>query len=161
MVWVLLHLVAGLAWNLGQNILRLFHFLVQFFFTTSETEIDYYYQKVHVQVALRVVKRLKTYDFRKLGNFKKISETLGFDGKYPAVHRKVKFWCFLVKNCKKSAVKYSIEKPILLNFVNLSPAFCPRLWNRALGMSLLKWCWLLRLSLLSWCVVAHWSWCSP
>ena len=63
----------------------------------------------------------------KLGNFKKIPEMLGFDGEYPAVHPKARFWRFLVKNYKKSAVKHSIEKPILLNFVNLSPTFCPRL----------------------------------
>ena len=52
---------------------------------------------------------------------------LGFDGAYQAVQPRAKFWHFLVKNCKKSAVKHSIEKPILLNFVNLSPTFCPRL----------------------------------
>ena len=34
---------------------------------------------------------------------------------------------FLVKSCKKSAVKHCTEKPISLNFVNLSAAFCPRL----------------------------------
>ena len=33
----------------------------------------------------------------------------------------------MVKNRKKSAVKNSIENPVLLNFVNLSPPFCPRL----------------------------------
>ena len=54
---------------------------------------------------------------------------LGFDGEYPAVHPKAKFWRFSVKNCKKSAVKHSIEKPILFNFVNLSPTFCPRLYD--------------------------------
>ena len=36
--------------------------------------------------------RLRTYErLRKLGNFKKISEMLGFDGEYPAVHPKAKF----------------------------------------------------------------------
>ena len=54
-------------------------------------------------------------------------EVLGSDGEYPAVHQRAKFWRFLVKTCKKSAVKHSIEKPILLNFVNLSPTICPRL----------------------------------
>ena len=34
---------------------------------------------------------------------------------------------FSVKNCKKPAVKHSIEKPISRNFVNLSTTFCPRL----------------------------------
>ena len=70
----------------------------------------------------------KIKDIRKLGNFKKIPEMLGFDGLYPAVHPEAKIWRFLVKNCKRSAVKHSTEKPILLNFVNLSPTLCPRLW---------------------------------
>ena len=52
---------------------------------------------------------------------------LGFDVEYTSVHPKARFWHFLAKNCEKSAVKHSIEKPILLNFVNLSPTFCPRL----------------------------------
>ena len=30
-------------------------------------------------------------------------------------------------NCKKSAVNYSIEKPILHNFVSLTTIYCPRL----------------------------------
>ena len=54
-------------------------------------------------------------------------EMLGFDGEYPAVQPKAKFCRFLVKTGKKSAVKYSIEKRILLNFVNLSATFFPRL----------------------------------
>ena len=43
-----------LIYNLGQNICRLFQFLEQFFFTTSEMDLDYYHQKVSVQVASRV-----------------------------------------------------------------------------------------------------------
>ena len=42
------------------NIWRLFHFLAQCFFTTSETDLDYYHQKVSVRVASRVAERLKT-----------------------------------------------------------------------------------------------------
>ena len=34
----------------------------------------------------------------------------------------------MVKNCAKSAVKHSTEEPILLNFVNLSTTFRPRLY---------------------------------
>ena len=64
---------------------------------------------------------------RKLGNLKKIPEILWIDGEYPAVHPIAKFWRFLVKNCEKSAVKDSTEKPILLNFVKLPSTFCPRL----------------------------------
>ena len=73
-------------YNLGQNIWRLFHFLAQFFFTTSEAELVYYHQKVSVRVASRVAERLK-----KLGNFTKIPEMLGFDGEYLAVQPKAKF----------------------------------------------------------------------
>ena len=114
--------VSDNRYNLGQNICRLFHFLGHFPFTTSETQLDYYHQKVNVWVASRVAKRLK-----KWGNFKKIPGMLGFDCESQAVHPKSKFWRSSVKNCKKSAVKLSIEKPILLSFVNLSPTFRPRL----------------------------------
>ena len=50
-------------------------------------------------------------------------EMLGFDGEYSAGHPKAKFWCFMVKNLKISAVKHFKEKSILFNFVNLSTAF--------------------------------------
>ena len=113
--------------NLGQNIQRLFHFLAQFLFTTSERELDDYHQKVKARVASRVAKPLKSQNLRKLGNFKKIPKTIGFLGEYPAVHPKAKLRRFSVKNRKKSAVKHFIEKLILLNSVNLSPTFCPTL----------------------------------
>ena len=63
----------------------------------------------------------------KIVNFKIIPEIFEFDDVYQAVHPKAKFWRFWAKNCKKSDVKHSTEKPILLNFVNLSPPFRPRL----------------------------------
>ena len=69
----------------------LFHFSAQFVFTISKTELDYYHQRWNVRVASQVVERLKTEDLRKLGNFKKIPEMLGFDGEYPATHPKGKF----------------------------------------------------------------------
>ena len=53
-------------------------------------ELDYYHQKVNVRVASRIAERLKINDLRELGNFKKVPETLGFDGEYPAVHAKDK-----------------------------------------------------------------------
>ena len=46
---------------------------------------------MNVRAVSRVGERLKTYDFRKLENLKKISETLEFDGKKPAVIPKAKF----------------------------------------------------------------------
>ena len=48
------------SYNLGQNICRLFHFLVQFLLTTSKTELGYHHQKVKIQVALQVNKWRKT-----------------------------------------------------------------------------------------------------
>ena len=56
---------------------------------------------------------LKLKDLRKLENFKKIPETLGFDGEYPAVHPKTKFWRLLVKN-SKTAVKHPYKKLFFL-----------------------------------------------
>ena len=79
-----------LKYNLEQNIWRFLHFLAEFFFTTSETELGYYHQKVNVRDVSRVTERLKTSDLRKLGNFKKIHEILGFDGEFPVVHPKAK-----------------------------------------------------------------------
>ena len=70
-----------ISYNLGQNICRSFHFLPQFLFTTSETELDYH-QKVNVRVSSRVTEQIKTQDLRKLRNFKKTPETLGSEGDY-------------------------------------------------------------------------------
>ena len=65
-----------------------FSLFAQFLFTTSETELGYYHQKVNVRVASRAAERLKTWDLRKLGNFKKIPKI--FDGEFPAVQPKAK-----------------------------------------------------------------------
>ena len=76
--------------NLGQNVQRLFHLLAQLVFTASETDVDYYHQKVNLRVASRVVERLETQGLMKLVNFKRIPEMLGFDDKYIGLHPKAK-----------------------------------------------------------------------
>ena len=48
----------------------------------------------------------KTFN-RKLGNFEKIAEMLGFDAEFAAIHPIAKFRRFLVKNFKKSALNHS------------------------------------------------------
>ena len=48
--------------NHGQNICRLFHVLAKFPFTKSESELDYYHQKVNIRFASRAAKRPKIYD---------------------------------------------------------------------------------------------------
>ena len=55
--------------NLGHKTCRLFHVLAQFLFTTSETELDYYHQKVSVRDVSQAAGRPKTKDLRKLKNF--------------------------------------------------------------------------------------------
>ena len=108
--------------NLGQNICRLFNFLAQFVFTTSETEVDYYHQKVNVRFASRVAERLKI-----LGNKEISRKSLKYFNLMASTQLSTQKPNFLVKNCKKSAVKHSVEKSVLFNFLNLSPAFCSRL----------------------------------
>ena len=44
--------------NHGQHICILFHVLAQFSFTTSESGLDYYHQKMIVRVASRVAERI-------------------------------------------------------------------------------------------------------
>ena len=74
--------------------LRLFHFLAELLHTTSEIELGYYHRKMNVPVA----ERLKTYDFKKLGDFKKIPKTLGFDRECPAGPQKPNFNVFRQKS---------------------------------------------------------------
>ena len=57
----------------GEIILRLFQVLLQFLFTTSETELDYH--ELNVRVSLG--------DVEPLGNLRKTSQMLGITGKIP------------------------------------------------------------------------------
>ena len=79
-----------MTYNFGQNICKLFHFLAEFALSASETELDYQ-QRVNVRVPSRTAEQFQFEDLRKLGNFTKISQMLGFDGEYPAVHASTKF----------------------------------------------------------------------
>ena len=102
--------------SLRQNICRLFHVLVQFLFTTSETKLDYYHQKINVQVrdASRVAEWLTTKNLWNAWIWWPVSSRLP----------KRQLLTFILQNYEISTVKYSIEKLILLNFVNLSKIFC-------------------------------------
>ena len=60
-------------YNPGHNTLKLYNILVQIRFTTSNMKLDIYYSKLGIRVSSRVAERLKTYDPRKLGNIRKIS----------------------------------------------------------------------------------------
>ena len=78
-------------YSLGQNIFRLSRVLAHYLFTTSEMELDYYHQHVNVRVASQVTESRKTFEVKKLENFNKISEMLGFDGEYTTAHPQGKF----------------------------------------------------------------------
>ena len=54
------------------------------------------------------------FTLKKLGHFKEISEILGIDGTATGRPPKREILTVVPQNCKKSAAKYSIEKPIPL-----------------------------------------------
>ena len=115
-----------------QNICRFFHIFLPISFTVSKIKPDCYHQKVNAKAAEQL-KELR----RILG----IPKMPGIDREYPVGHQKKE--SFTV--CKKTgkAVKHSKKKLILLNFVNLSAIFCPRLsaetcFHFWLGQSLLE-----------------------
>ena len=62
---------------------------------------------------------------------------LGFDGEY--LVPKSQILKFSLETCKNSAVKHSIQKPFLLNFVNLFTSFCPGLSEKKNIFSFLPW----------------------
>ena len=77
-----------------------FYVFEQFLFNTSETELNYYHQKVTMWVVWRVAEGFKTKDLRKLGNIKKILDILRVDSEYEACHLKSKFWQLFYKTEK-------------------------------------------------------------
>ena len=77
--------------NHGQNICRLFLALARFPFATSESELCYCDQKVYVRAVSCAAKQLKAQGLRKLGNFNKIPEKIGIDGKSQPVTQQPDF----------------------------------------------------------------------
>ena len=67
---------------------------------------------------------------RKLGKYKiyrKSLKCLEFIGKCSASYIKEKNLTVVLQKCKKSALKHSIQKTLLLNLVDWFTIFCPRL----------------------------------
>lgn len=90
-----------------ENICRRFHILTQFPFTKSDIELDYYHQKMIIQVVLGVAKWVKTYEI--LGNWGILRKSLRcfkLMENYSAGHPKDKFWQLCYKILKKSAAKH-------------------------------------------------------
>ena len=52
----------------------------------------------------------------------------GIDSKYTVGHQRLVLTVVL-QNCKKTAVKHSIKKPIFCTFMNLSAIIYPRMWT--------------------------------
>ena len=59
---------------------------------TSEIKLDFSDQKLNIRVASQVVERRKTWDLRKLENFKKISKFKAGKGHCPVSFPKIKIW---------------------------------------------------------------------
>ena len=76
-------------------------------------------------------KQCKTYNLSKLGNVKERhgirQENCWNRCQIPSLPRKTHAFLFLLECWKSLPVKYSIEKPVLLNLVNLTTMFCVRL----------------------------------
>ena len=69
--------MATRIYNYSPNILELHNILVQVRFATSKTKLDIKYNKLRLKVASQVAARLKTYDLKKLGYFRNISNLGG------------------------------------------------------------------------------------
>ena len=110
--WHFHHVGKGLRKNLKFQIT-----LSEFLFTASETELDYHLQNVNVRVASWDAEWLTigTSEIRKFQENPENAWIWWWVPSQPA------------KKSQKSSAKHSIEKPNLLDFVNLSTAFCPRL----------------------------------
>ena len=115
-------------YNLGHNILELYNNLVQASFTTSKTNLDmwYKYNKLSILVASRVGKRFKTKDLRKLGNIRKVSNSL-----WQFFLKRNQALKIAVKKTKKIDTKVSFSVHFLLDFSILFQLFCPRLSPQA------------------------------
>ena len=91
--------------NHGKNICGRFHILAQFSFIVSDTELDYYHQKINLKVTSRAAEQFK---FRILGNYEismKSLKCFKLIGKYSAGHTKRKFWQLSQKAAGKHFIK--------------------------------------------------------
>ena len=109
--------------NHGKNICGRFHILAQFSFIVSDTELDYYHQKINLKVTSRAAEQFK---FRILGNYEismKSLKCFKLIGKYSAGHTKRKFWQLSQKAAGKHFIKtlYYLISWICLQY------FIPRL----------------------------------
>ena len=72
------------------------------------------------KVSSRIAERLKTWDLKKLGNFKKTPAVLGTKDKHSTGHQKKKNLLTEREDYENCFVKHLLEKRILFNFVNCS-----------------------------------------
>ena len=82
-----------------------------------------------MRVVRKVTKQLKTQNFKKLRNFKEVLEMLGIEKKGLIRLCKGQILAVVLQECQKLAVNNSMEKPVVLRFVDFSTIFCPRLFK--------------------------------
>ena len=83
--------------------LTLSHFLLQLHFTTSETKVNYYHQKLNVQVASPVAKKPM-----ELGNYRKTSKSA--DDFVPSLLSRNENLAIALENSVKSHYSYFYRK---------------------------------------------------
>ena len=81
--------------------------------------------------------------FKLLRKLQKIPSSAWIWWRVPSWPPERQMLIFLPKNCEKSAIKHSIEKPNLLNLMNLSKIHCPRLPFAKIGKWPYNWSFLI------------------
>ena len=84
--------IATSTHNPGHNILKLYHVLVQFWFTTSKVNLDIQFNKFGRRVTSQFAKQLKTQNLKKLGQITKISNLDGAIVQCPVFPSEIKIW---------------------------------------------------------------------
>lgn len=112
--------------NYEKNICRILHILAQYLFTTSERRLNCYYIRwMHMLCQdLPNDLNLRSCEIKKFqGN--PWNAWNWWESTHPTTHTSSFGSCST--KFQKATVKHSIEKPMLLNFVDLSTIYCPRL----------------------------------
>ena len=83
-------------------------------------ELDYYRQKVNILVFSFFAGQPKFWYLGELGNFMRILQIFVTDGELLSRSPQEHNLTAVLTNCEKSAVKHSIDKPMIFNFFDLS-----------------------------------------
>lgn len=97
-------------------------FTIAFSFSTNEAKENYFYQKVNLRAASQVAERLKTGP-QKIGKLYDNIRTSCKHNLVPILLQKRRNLAIVKENSNKSAIGFSTESRIFLNFANLYQMF--------------------------------------